>query len=145
MSNKIDSLVAEKVMGWRAYTRVRDDFTILHQDVGDEIANPSRCSGLFRRSTRTNISYYACRIPDYSTDIAAAWAVVQHMRSNDWWWEIRSRSGKNGTWTVTMDHASDPDGTRLSIHDHKSECMAICIAALKAVGVPEQQIQEAKP
>jgi hypothetical protein len=99
----LDALVAEKVMGWRwedcfrAYTGV---LTVRHEEYGGP--------------------------PFYSTDIAAAWDVVEKMRERRADFYIRFVS----TWTVEFDSvAGDYNGYT----DGDTAPLAICLAALKAV------------
>ena len=128
MSNKIDSLVAEKVMGW-----VRHPRNTAHWVEGGRNPFMAPVMGLVPE----------CGMGAWSpsTDISAAWAVVEE-------WGVLPWSIDNG-WR-------EKDGERLSgvtckVTTHtdsfeaieKDAPLAICVCALRAVGVPEQQIQEA--
>lgn len=121
---ELDALVAEKVMGW----------TGVH---------------LVHGGTGTS-SYYVGRTPrgvfvvrPYSTDIAAAWQVIEAMRQRNYYAEI-------------SEHISDPErqcamfASRAGHYDSYERCWenehqvctataphAICLAALKAVGAIE--------
>lgn len=73
---EMDALVAEKVMGLENVRRVRNTmtaFTIEREwlDVGDYYYLPQKTTAIIR-------------LPDYSTDIAAAWQVVEKfIQDND--------------------------------------------------------------
>lgn len=67
-------------------------------------------------------------VPNYSTDIAAAWGVVAWMKD----WQI-SIDWLIGEWQVVFN--IDDDGEHYSLADTAS--LAICRAALKAMGVTE--------
>lgn len=87
---ELDALVAEKVMGlsiWRHGRRV--DY-------------------------KTDDSVYN-RVPSYSTDIAAAWQVVERIRNNE------------------VFHAECDDLIGLSRQTATNAARIICVAALKAV------------
>ncbi|GAB7057397.1 hypothetical protein JCM16163A_41460 [Paenibacillus sp. YK5] len=105
---ELDVLVAEKVMRGTAHTYVFNNKTINGMMV--PIENGTRIS----------------RIPHYSTDISAAWEVVEKMKRNDWVFVINSISEE---WTALfyLDR----------IHEHEVTCNsapeAICKAALLAI------------
>jgi hypothetical protein len=73
-------------------------------------------------------------VPDYSTSIADAWLVVEKMREREATIKMRVYGHRNGTWTVGISwyHVHGHDGKPV-IAD--SLPLAICLAALKAVGV----------
>lgn len=104
---ELDALVAEKVMGWKDI-RFGDE-TSVSGSVGFGLP----VSGHPRRA-----------FPPYSTDIAAAWAVVEELElpfeihSDDWHsrWDARFNLDR-GEWC------------QASTAPH-----AICLAALKAMG-----------
>jgi hypothetical protein len=70
----------------------------------------------------------------YSTDIAAAFAVVERMRELGWQFEIICYSGRDGGFTVSayQDAFQHPKGLVDSSSDTLPE--AICKCALAAVG-----------
>jgi hypothetical protein len=73
-------------------------------------------------------------IPDYSTNITAAWRVRAKMRERGWVMRLGER--EDGTWGVEfIDTARtlDIDGHHLAQADTAEA--AICIAALRALGV----------
>lgn len=111
MSREIDERIAFEVMGWVRWTGPAGH----------------KCHGLPHEGGHRDI-------PEYSTDPAAAWSVVERMRSLGWWWNLSSFGGESGGWrfSVTLDHKSDPDGTRCMISQEQSMPMAVCLAALRA-------------
>lgn len=68
--------------------------------------------------------------PPFSTDIAAAWQVVEKMRENGYWLELEESSiSVLPFWTCRFLHAMDRDG---ECHADTA-LIAICKAALLAV------------
>lgn len=97
---ELDAMVAEKVMGWTLHG--------VAPSGGRVLIAPSGAMG----------------IPNYSTDISAAWQVVEKMRSKRIHFEMGSTIPGDWTAYFNNDRATD-----------KSAPRAICLAALKAVGV----------
>jgi hypothetical protein len=64
-------------------------------------------------------------MPHYSTDIAAAWEVVERLRAAGHWFDLRDIRG-NGYWASF--------GQEMSA-EGKTASLAICLAALKALDV----------
>jgi ABC-type glycerol-3-phosphate transport system substrate-binding protein len=71
-------------------------------------------------------------IPHYSTNIAAAWEVVQHMRQKDFEIGIFSNGGGLNYFEA---HFHLPNFSKQGRALGISAPAAICLAALKAVGV----------
>lgn len=126
-SRELDALVAEKVMGCKV--TVLDSESGLfdcgcgaweHQgsyfDEGDE----EEWSSLAR----------------YSTDIAAAWKVVAAMQAKNWAWIIDNMQDYLGSWQAHFEYE-----TSVVTAESENVCEAICLAALKAVGVSEEEIK----
>lgn len=109
---ELDALVAEKVMGWRWFT---DEFNT--RPVLIPPGMPQQCA-----------------TPHYSTDIAAAWAVVEKLGER-FRFEIRNHEGYD--WNVYV----RPWDTRISMSGEsvtkENLPHAICLAALKAVGADD--------
>lgn len=74
------------------------------------------------------------RVPHYSTDISAAWEVVEKINSSKNKWTLNSlRCDPNdGKWQFGD---IDRDGSIWPDDKYDSAPLAICLAALKAVGV----------
>lgn len=138
---EIDALVAEKVMGWRRMTYA-EQYAKCPRPHG--YGNDNRLTSYWHSSELHNGVYReAARAedcPDYyepedawspSTDIAAAWEVVIHLRSKDYIdFELRMEPGReSATASFIM-----PAGNRISASANDAPA-AICLAALKAVGV----------
>jgi len=73
-------------------------------------------------------------IPRYSTDIAAAWLVVEKMRETRW---IEVHSTIDGEWAAFYTPIGTTDMNQ-AIHEYAKAStapLAICLAALKAVGI----------
>lgn len=130
---ELDALVAERVMGWK----LLPDTAYGHSEQAAMDAN--------KMAWFDNNNDYIAGELDYdhqfSTDIAAAWQVVEKLREDDWWWSASYR-----TTTVEEIKESRPGywvtfrcvrgGVRGDRHGNSSQLShAICIAALKAVEV----------
>ena len=128
MSNKLDALVATRVMQWKA-------------------GQPNINAGLWvdQAGTEHGINHGSGRWSP-STSIADAMEGVEKMSERGWWARIDSPFTKNegefytcgftpmGTtgWNGRPDHYSQG----------KTAPLAICIAALRAIGVPDIEIEE---
>lgn len=64
--------------------------------------------------------------PRYSTDIAAAWQIIEHLQKQGWGFELMDRGAQ-----VSCIFNTNPDDLYYSTDDTAS--LAICKAALKAV------------
>ena len=107
---ELDALIAEKVMGWKVDRIVEHNNT-----TGDELLH----------------IFGPDKFPHYSTQIADAWLVVEKLGKDDWTYTIVGNSSYNRCdlrkWLSHNNWAhlySDADTAPL----------AICLAALKAVG-----------
>lgn len=118
MSRELDALVAEKVMGWTNAHRTR----------------PGACLRGYPPTSAT-----ITLVPAYSSEIAAAWAVVERMREQGY--AVTVRSASEGRWVARTWKAPDDPSTDWVRED--SAPLAIVLAALRAVGVPEDEIQKA--
>ncbi|GED18097.1 BC1872 family protein [Aneurinibacillus migulanus] len=110
---ELDIVVAEKVMGW-----VVDGDIIENADFDEQ----GRCtfpSGdyLMNKETREPL-------PNYSTNIADAWEVVEQLNDTESYLDIKIQSCIDG-WFV--DYCNERTVAETAPH-------AICLAALKAVG-----------
>lgn len=127
---RIDALVAEHVMG----LTLRDEFQRDRQEVvfGGEHLD-------------LGMGWYCCVVPRYTIDIAAAWKLVEHFggaatiygpggsyaggeyAASSWGCEI------SGDFPSEYDPECRTDYVRC--YEAESAPLAICLAALKAVGV----------
>lgn len=139
---ELDALVAEKVMGWTAVFRLAggnipygfpdDDY---NRDV-DEHRKHGTCG--------FPTDYHREPIPEYSTDISAAWEVVEHFRQRQWTVKLVGHEWYDGgRWECTLLDALDTERSRaLDTQRHNADKqgwdepsapLAICRAALKAI------------
>ena len=86
---ELDALVAERVMGFRWY-----------------VSSSSGCRGIFRPDDRpswftTLATDHDWQVPHYSTDIAAAWGVVDAIVSRGMRWGF-SGPRDNGCWIAAI-------------------------------------------
>ena len=118
----LDVLVAEKVMGWKNIS-------------------PHYSKTPWGTDPKHGMNW--CQLPSYSTYIVAAWEVVEKMASLDWDVNI-SLSSKLPSddverWYCEMtcgdDNAAWRDDFRFIQIWASTAPLAICLAALKAVGV----------
>lgn len=113
---ELDALVAEKVMGWRY----------------------NHCDGVQCPTCGYDGLYGSGKdYPGYSTDIAAAWTVVksvtsftQSLRADVKIENLAMSSCHPGHWSVTFSYIRGGRVTGLA----DTAPLAICLAALKAVG-----------
>ncbi len=122
MTNReIDALIAEHVMGWED---IRNDRQFGHDDWNGD--RPSRDK--YDLETR-------CDLPEYSTDISAAWQVWTKIKEeaddgeedaycNGIWWDFMSG--------IELFHSDSSTAAKLA---WKITPLAICKAALAAKGV----------
>lgn len=117
----LDAAVAVRIMGWQRRTIETNtqQFVVVPQDWTD-----------FSGAHWWGHDIYE-QVPHYSTDIAAAWLVVEEMRTDGWDMTL--------VQTAAMRH--EPWDCRLFIAEYKRAIghgntapLAICRAALQAVG-----------
>jgi len=127
----INRLVGERVFGW----------TVRESEDGDP---PHWATS---RDTPLARQYHSVPLdsgPHFDREIAAAWEVVEHLRKQ------RHDDGGRKYLVSMIDHT---DSVEIVVEDfregdswlavNESASLAICLAALRAVGVPEATIQEA--
>ena len=130
--SKIDRLVGVKVFGWSIVTD-SDGEPIWSNDCGTPLA----------------CQYASAPVrfgPNFTTEIAAAWEVIEH---------LRKQTKDDGTRKYLLAIIDEIAHVEVRIETvcledyhiwsgpHGQEPMGICVAALKACGVPESEIQEA--
>jgi hypothetical protein len=115
---ELDAQVAEKVMGLQVVRNKKGGWSIGEPDYYDD----------------AGISCLFNPLPEYSTDIAAAWKVVEHLMQTghtlnlDCW--VRSDIYVGPMFEATIGRAGIVQGVAGS----NEAPLAICLAALKAVG-----------
>lgn len=109
---ELDALVAEKVMGW-------------------QVIETDDCNGIDNYWLSKDGQHvwllphdFEAALPSYSTDIAAAWAVVEKMVADGWDWKA-SPDGWAFTKGIKVAFAAGTSDIRTTL--------LICRAALKAV------------
>ena len=116
---ELDALIAEKVMGWRDIAT--DGVSVYgHLPPGTEP---------HLNVTRAGNGFY--HIKRYSTSIADAWEVVERMRELSFVLTLSWQS-RNSEWCA---HWFYPADRTHKAAFHKSAPRAICLAALKTIGV----------
>lgn len=119
---ELDALVAEKVMGWKW----------CENDIGKESLQPPSEEYAFLSPNHpvfwADEKGYTKIMPHYSTNIADAWKVVEKMRENFWVQVdvgdiILCSMGEYGFVCSTIQAEAE------------TAPLAICLAALKAMGV----------
>ena len=130
---ELDALVAEKVMGWR-WVQVPKDCDGLNE--GRCLAPVGLDEKNHQWTPKGKISEYSG--PRYSTDIAAAWEVVEKLCLS----VCASAPGLGGKPASYWVGFADMSGRFLvadlnnpSVVCEETAPLAICLAALKAVGV----------
>jgi hypothetical protein len=110
---ELDALVAERVMGWQW-----NDYTV---NYGNDDYRTVR--GLF--DVKGSFDSHD-RFPEYSTDIAAAWRVVEKLKPD---WAIRIEVRPSGVYCDIISLTE----RRVEKVTESSVPLAICRAALRAV------------
>jgi hypothetical protein len=113
-SSELDVMVAERVFGW-----VRDH---------DAESQTATGSPIWEAPGK---EYLQNGTPDYSTDIAAAWLVVEKMRERGISMDLTGLANKyDQQWSCTF---GDPETQNGECSDAASAPEAICRAALLAI------------
>jgi hypothetical protein len=137
MSREIDALVAEKVMGSRV-AWIKPE----HIDRGD---GKGMEEGSFEPYPVMTSGDSLIEAPKYSTDIAAAWEVVERMRGEGWSFRFGNNSCAKdqnvasfaqgwrglGANILTGEYIYDDNSSMVA----ETAPLAICKAALKAKGI----------
>lgn len=128
---ELDALVAEKVMGWK---KAPNGAWMSYEK--DAFGNGGWKS---HATWKANASVSAVRFTP-STDIAAAWQVVEKMKERQWNFTIADLV-KN-KWRAEFGGSRKHKQTW---EDADTAPRAICLAALKAVGVAPSKEKDAEP
>lgn len=113
MSEKLDRLIGERVMGWTVRESEPDDYE------------------------RYSSGWSVCRW-NPSTCIKAAWEVRAEMKRRGFQLHLED-FGNRWRANFSEDMLYDWRNNR----EHANECVAICLAALAVCGVSDDEIQEA--
>jgi hypothetical protein len=89
----------------------------------------ARCA---RENTRNGAAFKPepCNVPDYSTDIGAAWLVVEARPAGVWTWDFHQQD--NGDWYAGIKHGYCTSYSHVSHAIAATLPLAICRAALSA-------------
>lgn len=126
---ELDALVAEKVMGL-----VVDLDNSKYFD-GTQVATRKEDFGAIGEAVQTISGVYHPRLswplPHYSTDIAAAWEVVERLSAENWIFDLLEGAHEGASpWRAHFMREGERSNGYGDSAPH-----AICLAALKAVGV----------
>lgn len=117
---KLDAVIAEKVMEykrWKTPYGVESD-VLIHLDW----YRADGQNGIIQNKALFDL---LTQIPRFSTDIAAAWEVVEKLREKHWYFKLYCHHGE---WAVLLDHQTASDEMKGLTAPH-----GICMAALRAV------------
>jgi hypothetical protein len=138
VSRALDALVAVKVIGWTWLRHVRHFQPPIGREWWRSLFQPSHGVKPYTSSSGDveNVPAHgdepieSCNAPNYSTDIAAAWTVIEKMRAvnpfQPAWFEI---SQLPTGWRANF--VGDPHYYAYA----ETAPLAICLAALRAMGV----------
>ena len=127
--SELNALVAEKVMGLKNIRSYTGHEYLSREHICDEGVG----AGFIYDRYYSDHGYEVCNVPDYCNDIAAAWSVVDKMESL--YYECEVYQGSAFCERQVKFWKSDNQGDSLSYATSESLPRAICLAALKAVGV----------
>jgi hypothetical protein len=132
---ELDAIVAEKVMGWER-SHDMPPFAHLWFAPRDTESAMAKAQGAVYKSSGAGGTRPAFPVPRYSTDIAAAWLVVDRIRpTDDTRYGVTIESAVAG-WYCTIEDADvewdDPAHT--SVAYGETLPLAICRAALASAG-----------
>lgn len=123
MSDELNKMIVIRVYGWREYIGPTGVKCIGHPTEGGHRD-----------------------IPDFANDIAKAWELRAHMVKRGFNCIVaemhRSLSGALGVMTDKGCHFTPSGQDTPRLHIAETTELAICIAALRAVGVSDKEIQE---
>ena len=123
---ELDALVAEKVM--RCKIRRSEYY-------GHEGETECGCEE-FQKHGPDDYQEEGLMTP-YSTDISAVWSVVEKLRGEGW---VFSLANAGGSWSAGFGRV----GGKTVLEFAETAPLAICEAALEAVGFKEGSLEEAK-
>ena len=123
---EIDALVAEKVMGWKPNQECTDENREIHEYYDGWICTACEATGGWGSQDDHDTGLHR-----YSTDIAAAWEVAEKHLHPDWDVDLYRDKVEGGSWECEL-VCWERKIAVTAVAD--TAPMAICLAALKAVG-----------
>ncbi len=150
---ELDALVAEKRMGrcrWCWDNRSQwlkvpspEGFEGSSHQVGDENEIDPLTKERVWYCLKHNKLAWTWNIPGYSTDIAAAWEVVEKLREDGWSFHVDDvgfNDATEGQWRVMFTEATT--GNKHVFADGQTAPHAICLAALEAVDGEDVKVEQ---
>lgn len=135
----LDALVAEKVLGYHV-ERITPEWAGREVTLFFRPGNPLVEYSMDGRSD--NACMYrngvddkdgiAPPLPIYSEDIAAAWEVVEHLKSNGWAIRLSNKMVDWAWWAYVYEYGSEHATAEATVQEETAP-LAICRAALQAV------------
>lgn len=140
---KMDVLIAERVMGWKRYTAIRHGKRCVvlvpdTQALYNYFIRSQGDPGQWEETQEPLTEGGTHLVPRYSADIKAAWQVVEHVCARTHHYELVYRptgAVANFAGTERFDGYGLFDECGNS--REQAQCIAICRAALLALGSPE--------
>lgn len=80
--------------------------------------------------------------PNFSTDIADAWLVVEAMHAQGWHFDLDKRAEASDPWCACFSRGAQGDAHTTACRDAATAPLSICLAALKAVAESGAVAQE---
>lgn len=147
MSHKLDAMVAERVMGWKWHLcdQLNPQGEMVYHFRNDEPPEHWKRPTVVATPTLPEVRgvrlFVYLGLRNYSTDIAAAWEVRQEIKRRDLEITVSTHGGlgnkTDDTCIIRGGEEERWDGSA------NTAPLAICLAALRAVGVTEAEIEEA--
>jgi len=119
---ELDALVAEKVMGWARHAVEFNNF--------QKVVVPPSWSNFGVYWLGRDIYE---QVPAYSTEIEAAWQIVEQLQSHGLYIHIAALTVRGFATRVFADRAGDEPDKQIVYVDADTASLAICKAALLAV------------
>jgi hypothetical protein len=129
---ELDARIAETVLGWRWF---------MHRPGLEGSSIPGQRFLYPPDTAAVREGVFVLAPPDapladsltsyYSTDLAAAWEIVEHMRARDYRFACEDRLGTDGPWWVEF--ATEEYELGGQAHE-RTFPLAVCWAALAAIG-----------
>lgn len=136
----LDCVVASRVMGWRWITSDQPgghswfwSAKMAAECVADK---RGACRTVYGKTGRIH-PQSTSGVPCYSTDIKAAFDLIEHLRGQGWTLSISANDYITEPWDVRLFHGDD----RRAIAHGATLPVAICRAALAAFPAPPQDSQ----
>lgn len=125
---ELDALVAEKVMGWHSK---QVPLSMFQPHVMVDLWYTAE-NELISSTDLINQSVKAGVLPHFTTNISDAWRIVEHMRQNKYHIATDDRHEQDAPWWCEFATEEYTIGSQATAETFP---LAICLAALRAVGV----------